>query len=89
MAFTDHDVETYAQVRGARIPGLLERLPQDDAEALLALFRNTAITYVKLHEIIQDEAKNYPDLDPGWFTPALETVRKFAAKERKSAVNGL
>ena len=89
MAFSDHKVSDHAEVRGPRIQGLLDRLPEADAQALLALFRDTAISVAKLRRIIADEAPSYPDLDPGWFHPAEETVRKYAVKERKSSVNGL
>lgn len=89
MAFADIKVEDHSEVRGPRIKGLLARLPEPDAEVLLNLFRDGGVPVAKLHRIIQEQANSYPDIDPGWFNPSEETVRKFAVIQRKTAVNGL
>lgn len=89
MAFSDIKVEDHSEVRGPRIKGLLDRLPTPDAEVLLSLFRDSGVPVAKLHRIIQDQADSYPAIDPGWFNPSQETVRKFAVIQRKTPVNGL
>lgn len=89
MAFSDIKVEDHSEVRGPRIKGLLERLPEPDAEVLLSLFRDGGVPVAKLHRIIEEQAPSYPSIDPGWFNPSQETVRKFAVIQRKTSVNGL
>lgn len=89
MAFSDIKVEDHSEVRGPRIKGLLERLPEPDAEVLLRLFRDSGVPVAKLHRIIHEQADSYPEIDPGWFNPSEETVRKFAVIQRKTPVNGL
>ena len=89
MAFSDIKVEDHSEVRGPRIKGLLERLPEPDAEVLLNLFRDGGVPVAKLHRIIQEQADSYPAINPDWFNPSQETVRKFAVTQRKTSLNGL
>lgn len=89
MAFSDHKVNDYSVVRGKRIPGLLAQLPDEDREALNALFADDSVPYARLVEIIHGEAKNYPHIDPGWFNLGMETIRRYAKKARAVEVDGL
>lgn len=82
MAFTDHEVSSYTVPRGKRIQGLLDRLPDDEAEALMDLVKSENVPVVRVHEIILAEAENFPDIDPQWFDVAHETVRKFCKAHR-------
>lgn len=83
MAFTDYDKDEMIAPRyGARVQGLIERLPEPDAKALISLLSNPDLSYAAASRLIRAEAKSYPEIHPGWFEPAPETVRKYCMELR-------
>jgi len=74
--------EIQVSVHRNRIQGLLELLPEKDAQALADILANPRIPIDTVWEIINEQAASYPDIHPKYFEMSRETVRRFTRTVR-------